>query len=375
MFILDILQLNQIFPNFIDFFNDAKLQHNMNKFELACKYKAFGCFFDKKAMFNININKYEGVFNMNKLKKIGLTALAGTLIAGTVNAAEMTVTGSASINLTGLDSSENTGNGFTMGDSLTFSASGDVNDIGITLSYEIDGLGGATDNVDDHSITLDFGDAGTLVFAGHGGASAMSARDDVMPTAKEEPWDVVTSADDDIINGQTQEDMFTYTYAHDSGFTVVASYINANAGETAVSYFDYAVEYTGVEGLRLGYAAGTTEITAGTEIEEDTMFATYAMGGLTVGLQVSEADSTAANADLESTGFGISYQVTDDLAVSYGNHEIDYATNDDQEAYAIGISYTMGSIGLSGTFNSVDNVSNVNASDLQSYELGVSFAF
>ena len=46
---------------------------------------------------------------MNKLKKIGLTALAGTLVAGTVNAAEMTVTGSASINLTGLDSSENTG--------------------------------------------------------------------------------------------------------------------------------------------------------------------------------------------------------------------------------------------------------------------------
>ena len=105
------------------------------------------------------------------------------------------------------------------------------------------------------------------------------------------------------------------------------------------------------------------------------MFATYAMGGLTVGIQVSEADSTAVNADTESTGFGVSYQVTDDLAVSYGNHEIDYATNDDQEAYAIGISYTMGSIGLSGTFNSVDNVSNVNASDLQSYELGVSFAF
>ena len=375
MFILDILQLNQIFPNFIDFFNDAKLQHNMNKFELACKYEAIRCFFDRKAMFNININKYEGVFNMNKLKKIGLTALAGTLIAGTVNAAEMTVTGSASINLTGLDSSENTGNGFTMGDSLTFSASGDVNDIGITLSYEIDGLGGATDNVDDHSITLDFGDAGTLVFAGHGGASAMSARDDVMPTAKEEPWDVVTNADDDIINGQTQEDMFTYTYAHDSGFTFVASYINAQGTESDESYNDFAIEYTGIDGLRVGYAAGTVEINTGTEIDEDTMFATYAMGGLTVGIQVSEADSTAVNGDLESTGFGISYQVSDDLAVSYGNHEIDYATNDDQEAYAVGVSYTMGSIGLSGTFNSVDNVSNVNASDLQSYELGISFAF
>ena len=326
-------------------------------------------------MFNININKYEGVFNMNKLKKIGLTALAGTLVAGTVNAAEMTVTGSASINLTGLDSTENTGNGFTMGDSLTFSASGDVNDIGITLSYEIDGLGGATDNVDDHSITLDFGDAGTLVFAGHGGSSALSARDDVMPTAKEEPWDVVTSADDDIVNGNAQEDMFTYTYAHDSGFTFVAAYVNANAGESAVSYNDFAIEYTGVDGLRLGYAAGTVEATAGTEVDEDTMFATYAMGGLTVGVQVSESDSTAVNGDVETTGVGVSYQVTDDLAISYGNHEIDYDQNDDQEASAIGISYTMGSIGISGTMNRVENVSNVNATDLDSYEVGVSFAF
>ena len=82
------------------FFYDVKLQHffiNLNKNKL--KYQEFYYFFDKKAMFNININKYEGVFNMNKLKKIGLTALAGTLVAGSVNAAEMTVTGSASITL------------------------------------------------------------------------------------------------------------------------------------------------------------------------------------------------------------------------------------------------------------------------------------
>ena len=31
----------------------------------------------------------------------------------------------------------------------------------------------------------------------------MSARDDVMPTASEEPWDVVTGADAGIINGHS----------------------------------------------------------------------------------------------------------------------------------------------------------------------------
>jgi outer membrane protein OmpU len=296
-------------------------------------------------------------------------------MVGTVNAADWSISGTSSMTFSGGDDNATTGNGWSMGDSLTFSASGDVNDIGITVSYELDGQGAATDTFDDHSISFDLGDAGTLVFAGHGGSSALSARDDVMPTAKEEPWDVVTNADDDIINGNTQEDMFTYTYSHDSGFTFVAAYINAQGTESDVSYTDFAIEYTGIDGLRLGYAAGTSEVNTGTEIDEDTMFATYAMGGMTVGIQVSEADSTAVNGDLESTGFGISYQVSDDLAVSYGNHEIDYATNDDQEAYAIGVSYTMGSIGLSGTFNSVDNVSNVNATDLQSYELGVSFAF
>ena len=374
MFILDILQLNQIFPNFIDFFNDAKLQHNMNKFELACKYEAIRCFFDRKAMFNININKYEGVFNMNKLKKIGLTALAGSLVAGTVNAAEMSVSGSAGINFTGKDTSEVSGNGFTMGDSLTFSASGDVNDIGITLKYELDGQGAAVDTFDDHSITLDFGDAGTLIFAGHGGSSALSARDDVMPTAKEEPWDVVTGADAGIINGVNGENMFNYKYSHESGFMFQTAYLPSGTA-LAESYQDFAVEYTGVDGLRIGVAMGESEATAGTEIEEDTMFATYAMGGMTIGIQMSEFDTSAASGDTESTGYGISYQINDDLAVSYGAHSIEKDGSEDQDSSAVGFSYTMGSMSISATMNKVDNVAHASASDLDSYEAGVSFSF
>ena len=311
---------------------------------------------------------------MNKLKKIGLTALAGSLVAGTVNAAEMSVTGSAGITFTGLDSSEVSGNGFTMGDSLTFSASGDVNDIGITLSYELDGQGAATDTFDDHSITLDFGDAGTLVFAGHGGSSAVSARDDVMPTAKEEPWDVVTGADTGIINGASGENMFNYKYNHESGVLLNVAYLPSSA-TMAESYTDFAVEYTGVDGLRLGIAMGESEATAGTEIEEDTMFATYAMGGITVGLQMSEFDTSAASGDTESTGFGISYQINDDLTVSYGSHEIENDGSDDQESSAIGFSYTMGSMSISATMNKVDNVAHTSTSDLQSYEAGVSFSF
>ena len=312
---------------------------------------------------------------MNKLKKIGLTALAGSLVAGAVNAADMSVTGSAGITLSGGDNRATTGNGFTMGDSLTFSASGDVNDIGITLSYELDGQGAATDTFDDHSITMDFGDAGTLVFAGHGGSSAMSARDDILPTAKEEPWDVVTGADADIINGHSGENMFTYTYDHDSGFKFVGAYLNASDAQSDVSYSDFGIEYTGIEGLRLVYAAGDVESVTNTKTEENTIAGTYAMGAITLGVQVSESDSNAANGDTESTGVGISYQVNEDLAVSYGAHTIEYATGSDQESTAVGISYTMGSMSISGTMNSVDNIANTAANDREAYEFGVSFSF
>ena len=76
---------------------------------------------------------------MNNIKKIGLTALAGSLVAGSVSAATMSVSGSAGMSYTGGDSKAVAGQGWTMGDSITFSASGDVNDIGVTLTMELDG--------------------------------------------------------------------------------------------------------------------------------------------------------------------------------------------------------------------------------------------
>ena len=344
-------------------------------------------FFDKRTVFNIElINK--GDLNMNKLTKVGLTALAGSLVAGSVSAAELSATGSATMTFTGGDEKATQGNGWTMADSVTFSASGDVNDIGVTLSIELDGDAASEKTnsgtayssttsmnvVDSHSIALDFGDAGSLTFAGHGGDGFMSANDDVMPTASEEPWDVVTGADAGIINGVSGENMFNYKYSHESGFMLQTAYLPSGTA-LAESYQDFAVEYTGVDGLRLGIAMGESEATAGTEIEEDTMFATYAMGGLTVGIQMSEFDTSAASGDTESTGFGISYQVNDDLSVSYGSHQIEKDGSEDQESSAIGVSYTMGSMSMYATVNSVDNVAHTATSDLDSYEAGVSFSF
>ena len=318
---------------------------------------------------------------MNNIKKIGLTALAGSLVAGSVSAAEMSVTGSAGMSYTGGDSKATQGQGWTMGDSITFSASGDVNDIGVTLTMELDGDdsdGGAAagNEFDNQSIAFDLGDAGTLTFHGHGGSSALGAKDDVMPTANEEPWDIVTGAEAEVVGGAGGNNMFAYSYAHESGLTGTVTYVNAADAVTDVSSTSYGLEFTGLEGLTVGYAQQDVEVTTNAKSDESTMYAKYAIGGITVGIQMSEKDSESGT-DYETTGIGISYQVNDDLAVSYGNHEIEAvgAGTPDQEAAAVSFSYTMGSLGIVGTVHDVDHVANSTTNSREKYSLGLSFNF
>ena len=269
------------------------------------------------------------------------------------------------------------GNGWTMADSVTFSASGDVNDIGVTLTLELDGDGAdGTNQLDNQSIAFDLGDMGSLTFAGHGGSSAMSAKDDVMPTAYEEPWDVVTNAESQVIDGHSGNNMFTYSYSHDSGVTLTAAYLNASAAVSDVSYSDFGIEYTGMEGLTVGYAQGDVEATTNSKSDQSTMYAKYAIGAVTVGVQMSENDSESGQ-DYETTGFGISYQVNDDLAVSYGSNDMEKVNHadPDQEASAFSLSYTMGSLGISASVFNVDNVANSSTNDRKAYQFGLSFAF
>ena len=314
---------------------------------------------------------------MDNLKKVGLTALAGSLVvAGHVSAAEMSVSGSATMSYNGGDEDKTEGQGWTMGDSVTFSASGDVNDIGVTYSVELDGdAADGGGGVDNYSLAFDLGDAGSLKFAGHGGDGFMSANDDVMPTAHEEPWDVVTSAETQLINGHSGNNMFNYKYSHESGLNLTVGYLNAADAVTDVSYTDYGVTYTGMEGLTLGYGQGDVEQTTNTKSDESTMFAKYAIGAITVGIQMSEKDNESGN-DYETTGVGISYQVNDDLAVSYGSHitEVD-GGNPDQEASAVSVSYTMGSLSMSLSMHQVDNINNVATNDREAYNVSLGFAF
>jgi len=101
---------------------------------------------------------------MNNLKKIGLTALAGCLAVTSVQATELTASGSASIGFAGADKGTSA-NGFYMNDSVTFSGSGELdNGWNVTLSLELDkNENGSSNNMDSRSVTIDMGDAGTVI--------------------------------------------------------------------------------------------------------------------------------------------------------------------------------------------------------------------
>ena len=84
---------------------------------------------------------------MNNIKKIGLTALAGSVVASSAMAAAVTASGSSSIGLTQVSGTQTTqstnaplgGNGWSMGNSVTFSGSGEMdNGMTVSISFELD---------------------------------------------------------------------------------------------------------------------------------------------------------------------------------------------------------------------------------------------
>ena len=130
---------------------------------------------------------------MKNLKKVGLTALAGSLVAFSANAVEMSVTGTAEVTYTttnGTDAS--TGNPWGSNTSVKFSGSGDVGFGTATIVRTLnDGIGAALSTYQ----TLDMGDMGKLSLdANGGGLEGTVANDDLLPTAYEEVWTGVSGA-------------------------------------------------------------------------------------------------------------------------------------------------------------------------------------
>ena len=323
---------------------------------------------------------------MNKLTKIGLSALAGSLVAISAHAGSLSVSGSASISFADGDTDNAGGtaaeaNQWTMGDSLTFKGGGELdNGMSVAVKYEYDDdegdlNGGGSDQpgFDSHSVTLSSAEMGSITFAGHGGKTNMDNMDDKTPNAFEESWDGVSEADEEtLVNGITGNNSFFYKAPSMGGLTLSVAYVPQ--GETATpngSYIDFGVvaKPEAIDGLEVGVAFGETEETTGTTVDEQAIYAKYTLGSISAGINMNESDT------IDFTSFGISFAVTDDISVSYSASESDIAGANDQEASGVSASFTSGGMTIAGMINTVDNASFEAANDTEGYEINFSFAF
>ena len=323
---------------------------------------------------------------MDKLKKVGLTALGTALVSSSAIAAEMAVTGFATLTFNGGDK-VTSGNGWTGNDSINFSASTEL-DNGFTVSHTQNIDGGAAGN--NAMTSIGMGAMGTLEFHHSSGSDIVTAWDDMMPSANEESWDSLTGTvgGNGPTRGAASDNMFRYHLDVMDGVSISASLVPSGTGE-AGSSTAYGVQFTGVEGLTVGLvtgennseAAGTGGNTnaAGDTIENTNMYLTYAIDAFTVGIQNNESDSETNNSDYDYRGYGISYAVSEDISVSYGIGKIEYENSAllDQDTSAISASFTNGSVTVSATMNEGDNLGGASAAtaDKKAYELNIGFAF
>ena len=324
---------------------------------------------------------------MNNLKKVGLSALAGSLVAMSAQAADVAISGGASIGM--YQENEANKTQFYNNDSITFTVSGET-DGGLMIKnvVELDASSAHAGGTDNSITTISSEGMGTLTYARHGGDSVVGGWDSIAPTAYEEVWDITEtkgSVANNVIGGTAGNGLFRYDSPTISGVTVSASYDSTVAGGTAdpsvSSYSDMGISISPemVEGLTIAHAQGEYEETAAIGmIDVSTTWVKYAYGPVTVSYQESEADATTAANSNDSEEFGISYAVTDDFSVSYGSHEYNDGTDSsasNQESTGFSASYTMAGTTIAASFNETDNVDSIANANSEGFEIAVSFAF
>ena len=302
---------------------------------------------------------------MNKMTKIGLTALAGSLVATSAFAGSMSVSGSAKVTYKSMGEERSTGNPFSNSKGISFSGSGEL-DNGFTVSttYTMTNAAFSTSTV-----SLDMGDSGSLHFMNSTALAGIDKYDDVMPTAGEEVWDDVDTDDNGVV-GVTAANAFGYNVSA-MGMTISASYAKEAVG-SANSVVLIADDL--MDGLQVGYGIGQT---AGDTVENDhsTAWAKYTAGMATVGIQSSSID--ASSADEDRIAMAVSLAVNENMSVSYGVSTVDFETAglNDEESSGFSASYTMGGMTFAAVLNSTDAVAGASASDNSYKELSVAFAF
>tara|TARA_Y100000389_G_scaffold16138_1_gene14218 strand:+ start:447 stop:1376 length:930 start_codon:yes stop_codon:yes gene_type:complete len=309
---------------------------------------------------------------MTNLKKIGLTALAGSLaVTAYAQAGALSVGGTArmeyqtnSVTTAGVETSADA---FSNNGTLTFSGSGEL-DNGMTASYYQALFDGSLTS---SNVKLDMGDMGTLGMGDHNHAG-IGTISDIVPNGGEQPWDDigVHGGHEDGVASPHTGDRLGYTTAGD--IVVSAAMDFAGIGSTTSIALSNS---TLIDGLKVAVGMADVQSTATTEDDLETYGLSYTMGSISVGAQKTKVDAETANSDIERDAYGISFVVNDNLSVGYGVSDVEYdALANDEESSEVGAVYTSGGMTVGIQNITKDNI-NGTAVDHEMTELQLTFAF
>ena len=329
---------------------------------------------------------------MNNLKKIGLSALAGSLVAISANAAELSVSGSVEVTYTdtgGTVGNEVTGNSFGAKSDMTFTGSGDVGFGTVTMNRALSDAGAITTSYQ----TLDMGDMGTFSFDSTAGQLVgIAANDDLMPTAYEEVWTGVSGSGIAGV-GSTNVIGYTNTFA---GVSISAGYTNGEGatqtGESAASGAgahgstrDIYLSMSPIDGLTIGAGqsvnSSTDTSTTSTDTVESVANIKYTMGPVSAGYRMGESeDGTAGAASHSITAWSLAFNVNDNFAISYGEQENEQNAIGGTAAVAedvtgLSAAYTMGAASVRFNHSESSNDNFVATVDDETTEISLALSF
>ena len=326
------------------------------------------------------------------IKKIGLTALAGSLAMFAANAGELTVTGnsSASYVTKSHDGTAQTatdiGNPMGMDTRITFSGSGELDNGFTTSVYVTDEINGGT-GMYSGEVALGMGDLGTISLNQGGGNVGADGIDDETPRAYEEADDKISTNFRGLANPQGAGNMIKYTNTLgmvnlNLGFRTGGGSNNGVGvtGGNSENVYTGALTSSPIDGLTVGAGYSNVEKNTGKDDEGYAGFAKYAFGSVTVGAQRNVTTSSTAASAAEGNQVSIAFNVNENLAISYSDGSIDHfgtgATADVEEDFsALNISYTMGGMTIAAQMAEADNADGTANADEEATEIVLSLAF
>ena len=349
---------------------------------------------------------------MNKLTKIGVSALCGSLASVAANAGTMEVLGGATATWSSNEGTV-TGNPIGMNSGLTFKGTGEL-DNGTTFTLTVTGadqMGYTSGNISMVTPSL-----GTVVISSRTGGTGIGGHDDKMPTAWEETWGTSLGTGIDLPKGVASSMNIGWTSPAFMGSTLKVavapgSAIGATSNDKGVggdsggvgSGYDILLDMKpdfGVDAL-----AGLNVWVGGSRIQQDLEAglskkntddkqhgiagATYAYGPVTVGYQrsieMTGLEAATTTEYYQNDAFGISFNINDDLSISYGEMEstkhMTNAVGNNKRittAESIQLAYSMGGMSIKIAETDVDDATYANggtASDFEATTVALSLAF